>query len=283
MCIRDRYMGTATTHSSSRKTQPIPTPSSTTKKNVPVCTISFAFTNTPNLETPTPKNNKPSESIENFSSYNRKASPQRTTSRSPEHIHAHHAYYSSGNVENSPAMPLDPDKKSYTNLLSFKEGYEEKQPLTPANQIQNKEATPISHKRQASVKGLLMTIADAPNMQGKSQKKRSPSPRKSNEPIPNSSNNANTPLSKEAVLRSSAYQPVSLSSSMKFLRTSAMSPQGNNPNGIVAFPSGSKATANLIYQKSDQKIPMYSALIPCLLYTSPSPRDGLLSRMPSSA
>ena len=24
-------------------------------------------------------------------------------------------------------------------------------------------------------------------------------------------------------------------------------------------------------------------LIPCLLYTSPSPRDGLLSRMPSSA
>ena len=26
-----------------------------------------------------------------------------------------------------------------------------------------------------------------------------------------------------------------------------------------------------------------SLLIPCLLYTSPSPRDGLLSRMPSSA
>ena len=25
------------------------------------------------------------------------------------------------------------------------------------------------------------------------------------------------------------------------------------------------------------------ALLPCLLYTSPSPRDGLLSRMPSSA
>ena len=24
-------------------------------------------------------------------------------------------------------------------------------------------------------------------------------------------------------------------------------------------------------------------LVPCLLYTSPSPRDGLLSRMPSSA
>eukprot|EP00827_Trimyema_finlayi_P007172 TRINITY_DN979_c0_g1_i2.p2 TRINITY_DN979_c0_g1~~TRINITY_DN979_c0_g1_i2.p2 ORF type:complete len:100 (+),score=31.84 TRINITY_DN979_c0_g1_i2:61-360(+) len=29
--------------------------------------------------------------------------------------------------------------------------------------------------------------------------------------------------------------------------------------------------------------PMYSALIPCLLYTSPSPRDKRQSRMPSSA
>ena len=27
----------------------------------------------------------------------------------------------------------------------------------------------------------------------------------------------------------------------------------------------------------------YSAAMACLLYTSPSPRDGLLSRMPSSA
>ena len=27
----------------------------------------------------------------------------------------------------------------------------------------------------------------------------------------------------------------------------------------------------------------FQASIPCLLYTSPSPRDGLLSRMPSSA
>ena len=27
----------------------------------------------------------------------------------------------------------------------------------------------------------------------------------------------------------------------------------------------------------------FDALLPCLLYTSPSPRDGLLSRMPSSA
>ena len=27
----------------------------------------------------------------------------------------------------------------------------------------------------------------------------------------------------------------------------------------------------------------FSLIVPCLLYTSPSPRDGLLSRMPSSA
>ena len=29
--------------------------------------------------------------------------------------------------------------------------------------------------------------------------------------------------------------------------------------------------------------PMFYLSVPCLLYTSPSPRDGLLSRMPSSA
>ena len=29
--------------------------------------------------------------------------------------------------------------------------------------------------------------------------------------------------------------------------------------------------------------PLWGNLYPCLLYTSPSPRDGLLSRMPSSA
>ena len=38
---------------------------------------------------------------------------------------------------------------------------------------------------------------------------------------------------------------------------------GDHVNGLAAFPTGIK--------------------IICLLYTSPSPRDGLLSRMPSSA
>ena len=33
----------------------------------------------------------------------------------------------------------------------------------------------------------------------------------------------------------------------------------------------------------DQKLPILKILYACLLYTSPSPRDGLLSRMPSSA
>ena len=37
---------------------------------------------------------------------------------------------------------------------------------------------------------------------------------------------------------------------------------------------GVEATVNL---------PLESARVTCLLYTSPSPRDGLLSRMPSSA
>ena len=35
--------------------------------------------------------------------------------------------------------------------------------------------------------------------------------------------------------------------------------------------------------KSISKLPGVSIVSTCLLYTSPSPRDGLLSRMPSSA
>ena len=38
-----------------------------------------------------------------------------------------------------------------------------------------------------------------------------------------------------------------------------------------------------IYQFTDQKETLYDRYMNCLLYTSPSPRDGLLSRMPSSA
>ena len=40
-----------------------------------------------------------------------------------------------------------------------------------------------------------------------------------------------------------------------------------------------------IVHRDDPKEPRWAVLWtnPCLLYTSPSPRDGLLSRMPSSA
>ena len=44
---------------------------------------------------------------------------------------------------------------------------------------------------------------------------------------------------------------------------------GNNSTGV--FSVGSNTMALFIYNST------------CLLYTSPSPRDGLLSRMPSSA
>ena len=41
---------------------------------------------------------------------------------------------------------------------------------------------------------------------------------------------------------------------------------------------------NLVTVRTEQYPPMaYVVLISCLLYTSPSPRDATLSRMPSSA
>ena len=40
-----------------------------------------------------------------------------------------------------------------------------------------------------------------------------------------------------------------------------------------------RAKIGYVPQKSD----LFEWMTPCLLYTSPSPRDGLLSRMPSSA
>ena len=37
------------------------------------------------------------------------------------------------------------------------------------------------------------------------------------------------------------------------------------------------------FEDADTAAYMNERFVPCLLYTSPSPRDGLLSRMPSSA
>ena len=40
---------------------------------------------------------------------------------------------------------------------------------------------------------------------------------------------------------------------------------------------------HIFAQRFEQKTPNIDLFVDCLLYTSPSPRDGLLSRMPSSA
>ena len=45
----------------------------------------------------------------------------------------------------------------------------------------------------------------------------------------------------------------------------------------IGRPNSARAVANACGQNP------YPIIRPCLLYTSPSPRDGLLSRMPSSA
>ena len=52
----------------------------------------------------------------------------------------------------------------------------------------------------------------------------------------------------------------------------------------VTLLSGSVAQGAATYKKTDGTIvdPIMD-IYGCLLYTSPSPRDGLLSRMPSSA
>ena len=49
--------------------------------------------------------------------------------------------------------------------------------------------------------------------------------------------------------------------------------------GQQAF--GKDALAKILEAGKDEVVAVYCE--PCLLYTSPSPRDGLLSRMPSSA
>ena len=52
------------------------------------------------------------------------------------------------------------------------------------------------------------------------------------------------------------------------------------------FNASSLEAANVIvakYPEGKQQSAVMALLYICLLYTSPSPRDGLLSRMPSSA
>ena len=57
-----------------------------------------------------------------------------------------------------------------------------------------------------------------------------------------------------------------------------MPPIGLRMNNFFQFTSANRSTFNALATPSN--VPGY---IPCLLYTSPSPRDGATSRMPSSA
>ena len=61
---------------------------------------------------------------------------------------------------------------------------------------------------------------------------------------------------------------------------------------MASLPSGSSGTvmdarlpgsAKSVMEEFDRSHDKVDILVNCLLYTSPSPRDGLLSRMPSSA
>ena len=55
---------------------------------------------------------------------------------------------------------------------------------------------------------------------------------------------------------------------------------GSILGGAAGTPFVVKATNSWYSDPTVLKLPSWT---PCLLYTSPSPRDGLLSRMPSSA
>ena len=52
-------------------------------------------------------------------------------------------------------------------------------------------------------------------------------------------------------------------------------------SAVLPFKVNNYVLENLIDRNNLPNDPMYQ--LTCLLYTSPSPRDGLLSRMPSSA
>ena len=57
----------------------------------------------------------------------------------------------------------------------------------------------------------------------------------------------------------------------------------NSGEEYMAAPGGRGGYGNVKYSSSTSQYPVIAQAGDCLLYTSPSPRDGLLSRMPSSA
>ena len=66
----------------------------------------------------------------------------------------------------------------------------------------------------------------------------------------------------------------------------AFAKQGWQPPKSLKFIAvgGARVSDSLILTAREYNLPVYQGYgLSCLLYTSPSPRDGLLSRMPSSA
>ena len=70
----------------------------------------------------------------------------------------------------------------------------------------------------------------------------------------------------------------------KIFRVSTFGESHGGAVGVIldGCPPKLKIDINLVQNELDRRRPGQSD-ITCLLYTSPSPRDGLLSRMPSSA
>ena len=63
----------------------------------------------------------------------------------------------------------------------------------------------------------------------------------------------------------------------------ALKPLGATPVTRAEGFAPGVAQQNALAQAAQQQAATQAGLGTCLLYTSPSPRDGLLSRMPSSA
>ena len=60
--------------------------------------------------------------------------------------------------------------------------------------------------------------------------------------------------------------------------------EGLSPDKLVKVYLKIKESRDALKKKFDEDVAKFDEqLKTCLLYTSPSPRDGLLSRMPSSA
>ena len=71
----------------------------------------------------------------------------------------------------------------------------------------------------------------------------------------------------------------------KIFRVSTFGESHGGAVGVIldGCPPKLKIDINLIQNELDRRRPGQSDITTCLLYTSPSPRDGILSRMPSSA